>query len=608
MKLIKKLFLILAMALSCFGIGIAGEADDIILPTTECDVCAEKIVNECFVTFSCGHKVQCYDCMKNHIDTYKKDRARGLRCPHRDCNMHITKRVNFQNMNYWNSLLGNEYMAELLRIITEQEAERGKAASLDTVDDEETKKLLLQNTKPCPQCGNRIEKNAGCMHMYCKCTYQFCWVCLGNHWAHNFKEGVCHEGKAFDPERAHRDVKAWRRQRRAPEDKVWDGVRQQADQQNHWNGVQQSDVSDMQRRPQQGNNWLHNIFGDFLIGDPAMEGLGLRADELEAQEAGFRAFERNRRGRRMMQVVGNPGGNGYIGAMVILMLTLAKINQATGTIPSVDDIMQGHKVKDNSWFSMQLNKVRKKVGAMADYVKKQLIASKPTYATRALQAAIGTETFLLLTAAHVDLTRQFNHINRAIDPHVHRIENRHGINAGIAALTAMLSRPIVRLLCKTASLEDLRKDALFVELVQADTFENIQVTKDQIKEYIAKIAQLNQYEITRIALRKAFGARISSVDALLTYMRVWLMVIITKEIANAGITSYSKVELSGAIAQLTNLNQLLAKETNTALTEQARGFIVQTAEQLFSRLEHLTPANEEISFVVDAGQNTRIAS
>lgn len=38
MKLIKKLFLILAMALSCFGIGIAGEADDIILPTTECDV------------------------------------------------------------------------------------------------------------------------------------------------------------------------------------------------------------------------------------------------------------------------------------------------------------------------------------------------------------------------------------------------------------------------------------------------------------------------------------------------------------------------------------------------------------------------------------------
>lgn len=38
------------------------------------------------------------------------------------------------------------------------------------------------NTKPCPQCGTRIEKNAGCMHMKCtRCQYHFCWICL-NPW------------------------------------------------------------------------------------------------------------------------------------------------------------------------------------------------------------------------------------------------------------------------------------------------------------------------------------------------------------------------------------------------------------------------------------------
>jgi len=37
------------------------------------------------------------------------------------------------------------------------------------------------NTKQCPKCKVSIEKNAGgCSHMACrKCSYEFCWICLG---------------------------------------------------------------------------------------------------------------------------------------------------------------------------------------------------------------------------------------------------------------------------------------------------------------------------------------------------------------------------------------------------------------------------------------------
>ena len=44
----------------------------------------------------------------------------------------------------------------------------------------ETLKWILVNTKKCPKCFVRIEKNNGCNHMSCKlCRYEFCWLCMG---------------------------------------------------------------------------------------------------------------------------------------------------------------------------------------------------------------------------------------------------------------------------------------------------------------------------------------------------------------------------------------------------------------------------------------------
>lgn len=46
-------------------------------------------------------------------------------------------------------------------------------------NESETANWILANTKKCPKCSVRIEKNQGCNHMTCRsCSYEFCWVCM----------------------------------------------------------------------------------------------------------------------------------------------------------------------------------------------------------------------------------------------------------------------------------------------------------------------------------------------------------------------------------------------------------------------------------------------
>jgi hypothetical protein len=57
----------------------------------------------------------------------------------------------------------------------------------------------MGNTKPCPSCNTRIEKDGGCNHMSCtKCNFQFCWIC-GHEWeTHNGEGYDCNTRVNFD--------------------------------------------------------------------------------------------------------------------------------------------------------------------------------------------------------------------------------------------------------------------------------------------------------------------------------------------------------------------------------------------------------------------------
>ncbi|XP_063692986.1 LOW QUALITY PROTEIN: E3 ubiquitin-protein ligase ariadne-1-like [Bolinopsis microptera] len=49
------------------------------------------------------------------------------------------------------------------------------------IDESETNKWLVINTKECPKCAAAIEKLGGCNHMTCNnrnCSFEFCWICL----------------------------------------------------------------------------------------------------------------------------------------------------------------------------------------------------------------------------------------------------------------------------------------------------------------------------------------------------------------------------------------------------------------------------------------------
>lgn len=52
--------------------------------------------------------------------------------------------------------------------------------------DGESAKWIFANTKKCPKCCTRIEKNQGCNHMTCRqCKHEFCWICMGNWIGHS---------------------------------------------------------------------------------------------------------------------------------------------------------------------------------------------------------------------------------------------------------------------------------------------------------------------------------------------------------------------------------------------------------------------------------------
>jgi len=66
-------------------------------------------------------------------------------------------------------------------------------------NESETANWILANTKPCPKCSSRIEKNQGCNHMSCpQCKFEFCWICLVDWNRHGANTGGYYKCNRFD--------------------------------------------------------------------------------------------------------------------------------------------------------------------------------------------------------------------------------------------------------------------------------------------------------------------------------------------------------------------------------------------------------------------------
>lgn len=73
-------------------------------------------------------------------------------------------------------------------------------------NESETANWILANTKPCPKCSSRIEKNQGCNHMTCqRCKHEFCWICMRAWSEHGANTGGYYKCNKFDADGADND-------------------------------------------------------------------------------------------------------------------------------------------------------------------------------------------------------------------------------------------------------------------------------------------------------------------------------------------------------------------------------------------------------------------
>jgi ariadne-1 len=196
----------------------------------ECIVCMDDFPADELFHLPCGHRF-CRSCWVAHMETEIDNGKAILRCPMSECDCPVSSdNVHTCNptavMHYKRTLLEQDIQVGHLKIhcirpdcpfvltlqsvgllgvakcrcgvricwkcneeahapASCQEKERWKSLVVD--EEVLVNEWERTNTRPCPTCQRRIEKNGGCNHMTCsQCGYEFCWIC-GHEW--NSHEG-----------------------------------------------------------------------------------------------------------------------------------------------------------------------------------------------------------------------------------------------------------------------------------------------------------------------------------------------------------------------------------------------------------------------------------
>ncbi|QRW15794.1 IBR domain protein [Rhizoctonia solani] len=212
-----------------------------------CVVCFEQGSDVRFAarspTASCHHGATvCVSCLEQHIlIAIHKSRSVGIRCPHDGCGKMLEYQDVYCSVRDWSMLAYYEQL--LIRremgnteqfvwcknpICTSGQVHKPgpnqpivtcntchqkscyvhdrpwhEGLSCEDFDiklrryeeqDRATRAYLAKNTKSCPKCKRKIERNGGCDHMTCQrpggCGHEFCWECLADGGSH--KPGCSH--------------------------------------------------------------------------------------------------------------------------------------------------------------------------------------------------------------------------------------------------------------------------------------------------------------------------------------------------------------------------------------------------------------------------------
>jgi ariadne-1 len=217
-----------------------------------CSICFDdELTAEEMYAMSCGHSF-CVTCWSCHIKTKLQDGPASIlaTCPQDKCNELITeeevakitpdlleKFQNFQLRNFvelsgtsrWCPGPGCDRIAAITGVNSTSLCDADsmiatcdkcttcfclkcgsephpplRCKALDTwkekcKNESETANWILANTKACPKCSSRIEKNQGCNHMTCQnCRYEFCWICCGDWKDHGANTGGYYNCNKFE--------------------------------------------------------------------------------------------------------------------------------------------------------------------------------------------------------------------------------------------------------------------------------------------------------------------------------------------------------------------------------------------------------------------------
>ncbi|KAI7735472.1 hypothetical protein M8C21_017830 [Ambrosia artemisiifolia] len=202
-----------------------------LLTQVKCQICLEKQESwQMFMNSSCSHSF-CYDCTAKHATTQIQARHKTVACPGINCNSTLdgnTLRLIIprETLIKWDEFLCESMIPEshklycpftdcsvllindgtnnsvtkikcpvcrqsfckACRVPWHSKLSCKKFGKLKVKDDEMAVALAKKkNWKRCPNCSFFVEKTEGCVHITCRCKYEFCYTC-GAKWSHGHYE------------------------------------------------------------------------------------------------------------------------------------------------------------------------------------------------------------------------------------------------------------------------------------------------------------------------------------------------------------------------------------------------------------------------------------